>query len=109
MNPDELSPQHADYTAIAVQLGVLQEGQRNTLSGIEEIKTIVSTHGEDIGDLKSEVAVLQQRVASHDDQLKQQQTEARPVRGLIWSIISSVSGLAVVVFFVLDRFYLSSH
>lgn len=104
MNPDETSP-HADYTAIAVQLGVLQEGQRNTLSGIEEIKVIVSSHGEDIGDLKSEVAVLQATVAAHEEHLK----STRPQRGMVWNMISSLAGVAVVIFFILDRFYLSSH
>lgn len=103
MNPeDSTPPQYADYTAIAVQLGVLQEGQRNTLNGIEEIKSILSDHSEDIGSLKSKVAVLESNVAAHEDQLKQ----SRPQKGMVWTIISSVTTAAVLIFFILDRFYL---
>lgn len=60
MNPDD---QNQDaYTQVLVQLGVLQEGQRNTLAGIEEIKGTLSVHGNRIGTVESKVAVLESKV-----------------------------------------------
>lgn len=108
MPPEEPIPAN-DYTALAVQLGIIQEGQRNTLTGIGEIKDTLSVHGDRLGVVESAVAVVTTRVNAHDTILSENRQDTRPQKGR-WANIAS-AGVAVAAFLlvVLDRFYLPSH
>lgn len=91
-----------DYTALAVQLGVIQEGQRNTLQGIEEIKTTLNKHGDRLGNVESRVAVVVTRVDAHDVLLQ----DAKPAKGRWANWTSAGAGIAAILIVILDRFYL---
>lgn len=95
-----------DYTALAVQLGVIQEGQRNTLDGINDIKETLKDHGGRIGTVEARVDVLKTRVDGHDTVLKESREDAKPEKGRWTSIGSFIVAAAAIIFLILDRFYL---
>jgi len=103
--PPEEEVARTDYTAIAVHLGVLEESQRNILSGIGEIKNTLNDYGDRLGKVEVGHATLASRVEVMD----KTQSEGRPQPGRLWNILSSLTGLVVIVFFILDRFYQAAH
>jgi hypothetical protein len=98
-----------DYTALAVQLGVIQEGQRNTLDGINDIKETLTKHGDRLGSVESRLAVVTTRVDSHDVALNETRQDSRPQKGRWANIASAGAAIAAFLLVVLDRFYLPSH
>lgn len=105
MPPEDPIPSN-DYTALAVQLGVIQEGQRNTLAGINDIKETLTNHGDRLGNVESKVAVVTTRVDAHDVALSESRADSRPQKGRWANIVSAAAGVAAIVLVILDRFYL---
>jgi hypothetical protein len=102
--------QHStEYTALAVQLGILQEGQRNTLSGIDEIKQILTDHSGRLGGVETEVVVLKTRVDTLDAAQKEERQDSKPEKGRWANIGAFIVAAAAVILTVLDRFYLPTH
>jgi hypothetical protein len=104
MPPEEPIPAN-DYTALAVQLGVIQEGQRNTLAGINDIKETLTNHGDRLGNVESRVAVVTTRVDAHDVALSESRADARPQKGRWANVVSAAAAAVSIAFFVLDRLY----
>lgn len=98
-----------DYTALAVQLGVIQEGQRNALDGINDIKETLTRHGDRLGSVESRLAAVTTRVESHEVALSESRQESRPQKGRWANIVSAGAAIAAFLLVILDRFYLPSH
>jgi uncharacterized protein (DUF3084 family) len=106
MPPEDPTPAN-DYTALAVQLGVIQEGQRNTLTGIDDIKNTLEKHGDRLGTVESAVAVVTTRVNAHDAILTENRVDAKPQRGRWAAIVSACGAAGTLVLFILDRLYVA--
>jgi len=96
-------------TQIFVQLGVLQEGMRNALGGIDEIKSTLTSHSDRIGAGETKVAILETRVNTLEAAQKESEEDAKPVKGRWPNWIAAAAAVITIGFFILDRFYLSSH
>jgi hypothetical protein len=104
MNPEDPLPSN-DYTALAVQLGVIQEGQRHTLQGVNDIKDTLNRHGDRLGHVELAVGVVKERVDAHDTILTENRLDSKPLKGRWANYISALSGIVAIVIVILDRLY----
>lgn len=104
MNPEQAPPADG-YTALAVQIGVIQEGQRNTLAGIQDIKETLDKHGDRLGTVEQKVEVVITRVDAHEVALTESRQDSRPQKGRWANIVGAAAAGTSIVFFILDRLY----
>jgi hypothetical protein len=103
------SPPIDPQSAILVKLGVLEEGQRNTLAGIGEIKETLSNHSDRIGVVETKTAILETKVDNIASAQKETEENSRPLKGRWSNWVSAVAALGAFVLVLLNQLYLQTH
>jgi len=103
------NPSMDTNAAVLIKLGVLEEGQRNTLSGIDDIKKTLSSHGDRIGAVEVKQATLEARVDNIDSAQKEAEEDSKPAKGRLANWFSASAAVAALIIMVLNQLYLSGH
>jgi len=109
---NDAAPTPLDYTHLAVQIGVLQEGNRNILEGVNDIKTTLANHGDRIGVVESHAAATDVRLtnvesaaASMQTTVANMQEAAKPAKGWFWGAAATVTSILALGLVILNQLY----